>query len=65
MEQTKMGTLFVLLAGMLWGTSGLFVRYFTTLGTTTMQQTFFKVAVAGTIMLLYCALFHRDCLKIK
>ncbi len=59
------GTLFVLLAGICWGMSGLFVRRLSDTGLSTMQMTFFKVAVAGTIMLLYCALFRRDALRVR
>ncbi|MBQ8083144.1 MAG: EamA family transporter [Bacteroidales bacterium] len=69
MEQKQktslLGTLLVLLAGISWGTSGIFVRYFTAWDLSTMQQTFFKVAVAGTLMLLYCLLFDRSALKIR
>lgn len=60
-----LGTALVLLAGICWGMSGLFVRTFTAWGLTTMQQTFFKVFVAGVLMLLYCLLFDRDALKVK
>lgn len=64
-KSSLLGTLLVLLAGISWGTSGIFVRYFTAWELSTMQQTFFKVAVAGTIMLLYCLIFDRDALKIR
>ena len=64
-KPTLLGTLLVLLAGMFWGTSGVFVRYFTALGMSAMQQTLFKCLVPGVLLLVYCALFRRDVLKIK
>ena len=60
-----LGTVLVLLAGMSWGTSGLFVRYFTALGMSAMQLTLFKCAIPGVVLLLYCLLFRRDVLKVK
>ena len=68
MEQKSpslLGTVLVLLAGMSWGTSGVFVRYFTALGMSAMQLTLFKCAIPGVVLLLYCLLFRRDVLKVK
>lgn len=56
MEQKSpslLGTVLVLLAGMSWGTSGVFVRYFTALGMSAMQLTLFKCAIPGVVLLLY------------
>lgn len=64
-KQSLLGTALVLLAGISWGTSGLFVRQLTAWGFTTMQETFFKVFIAGVLMLLYCAIFRRDALKVR
>ena len=67
-DQTKtslLGTVLVLLAGISWGTSGLFVRYFDRFGFSTMHLTFFKVCIAGAALVLFTALFDRDALKVK
>lgn len=64
-KSSLFGTLLVLAAGICWGMSGLFVRNLTSFGLSTMQQTFFKVSIAGTLMLLYCLLFDRDALKVR
>ena len=59
------GSLLVILAGLSWGCSGIFVRWFSALNLDTMQVTFFKVAFAGTVLLIYTLIFHREALKIK
>ncbi len=60
-----LGTVLVLLAGMSWGTSGVFVRFFSTFGMSAMQLTLFKCAIPGVVLLLFSLLFRRDLLKIK
>ncbi len=68
MEEKKtslLGTVLVLLAGIFWGSSGVFVRFFTSLGMSAMQLTLFKCFIPGVVLLLYTALFRRDVLKIK
>jgi len=64
-SRATLGTIFVLIAGISWGCSGLFVRYFSALNLGTMQLNFFKVGFAGLVLLLYCLIFDRDSLKIK
>lgn len=59
------GTLLVVLAGISWGVTGIFVRYFTELGLSSLQITVFKIAFAALVMLLYCLVFNRDALKIE
>ena len=59
------GSLLVIIAGVLWGISGVFVRYFTGLGISSWTQTFFKVGFAGIALLCYCLIFDRQALKIK
>lgn len=59
------GTLLVVLAGISWGMTGIFVRYFTELGLSSLQITVFKIAFAALAMLAYCLVFDRDALKIK
>lgn len=64
-SRSLLGTVLVLLAGISWGTSGLFVRYFTALGMSAMQLTLFKCFIPGVVLLLFCLLFRRDVLKVK
>lgn len=64
-KRALIGSLFVVLAGMLWGITGTFVRYFNGLGLDTWQVTLFKVGFAGILFFLYAVLFQRDALKIK
>ncbi len=64
-KTSLLGTLFVMIAGISWGTSGLFVRYFTSLGMSAMQLTLFKCFIPGVVLLLFCGLFRRDVLKVK
>lgn len=60
-----LGTVLVLLAGMSWGTSGVFVRFFSRFGMSAMQLTLFKCAIPGVVLLLFSLLFRRDLLRIK
>ena len=59
------GSVFVIIAGVLWGVTGIFVRYFTSLGISSLQITVFKIGIAAIVMLLYCLIFNRKMLKIK
>lgn len=64
-RQEGIGSLMVILAGLLWGCTGLFVRYFTKLQLDTMQLTLFKVSVAGVLLLIYALCFDRAALRIR
>lgn len=59
------GTLFVLLAGILWGTTGIYVRYFNKIGLGTIQITVFKMAFASVFLILFCIIKDRTLLKIN
>ncbi len=59
------GILLVVIAGILWGTTGTFVRSFSKLGLSSLQISIFKVVIATIILLLYMLLFKRDLLKIN
>lgn len=59
------GTLFVMLAGILWGTTGTFVRFFTDLGLSTMQVSVFKIAFASIILLLFALIYDKTLLKVN
>lgn len=58
------GVIFVLIAGMLWGTTGIYVRWFSKLGLSSLQITVFKMCIAAVVLLLWCLLFNREALKI-
>ena len=59
------GIVLVVIAGILWGITGIFVRLFTKFGLSSLQISVFKVVGAAVILLLYTLLFKRDMLKIK
>mgnify|MGYP001035066666 FL=1 len=59
------GIIMVVIAGVLWGTTGTFVRTFSALGLSSLQISVFKVVIAAIILFLYTAIFKRDMLKIK
>lgn len=59
------GIIMVVIAGVLWGTTGTFVRTFSALGLSSLQISVFKVVIAAIILFLYTVIFKRDMLKIR
>ncbi|MBQ1451899.1 MAG: EamA family transporter [Clostridia bacterium] len=59
------GVVFVIIAGILWGTTGIYVRYFTDLGMSSLQITVFKMFIAAVVLLLWCLIRDREALKVK
>ncbi|MBR5976802.1 MAG: EamA family transporter [Clostridia bacterium] len=59
------GVLFVIIAGILWGTTGGYVRYFSKLGLSSLQITVFKMCIAAFVLLLWCLIKDREALKVK
>ena len=59
------GVIFVLIAGVLWGTTGIYVRWFTKLGLSSLQITVFKMFIAAAVLVLWCLMFDREALKIN
>ncbi len=59
------GVIFVLVAGMLWGTTGIYVRWFSKLGLSSLQITVFKMCIAAVVLLLFCLIFDREALRIN
>ena len=51
--------LFIILAGILWGTSGIFVHYLAPLGFTSMQMTATRASVSFLCMLGYVLVRNR------
>lgn len=59
------GTLLVVAAATSWGLTGIFVRYFTGLGLSSLQITVFKMLFAAVVLVLYCLIFNREAFKIN
>jgi drug/metabolite transporter (DMT)-like permease len=61
----KFALALILLAGVLWGSMGLYVRKLNTLGMTSMEIVALRAIVTTIIMFLYLLLFERKMLKIR
>ena len=55
----------ICLAGILWGTSGLFVNFLSPMGFTTMQMVCMRGVVAAISMVLYVLMFHKELFKVS
>lgn len=64
-DKKNISTIFILLAGALWGTMGLFVRNIAKDGLSTLEIVFFRSAVAALIMILWMLASDRASLKIR
>ncbi|MDO4188124.1 MAG: DMT family transporter [Lachnospiraceae bacterium] len=60
-----MGTLFVILAGSLWGAMGIFVRGLAKCGLSSIEICFIRMVTAVFLMTIYFLIFKRDALKIR
>ncbi len=58
-------SLFILLAGIFWGSMGVFVRTFTAMGFTTLQVVTLRMGMATVILLVGLLLFRKKLLKIR
>lgn len=56
---------FIILAGIMWGTMGLFVRNLAADGLSTIEIVFFRSVIAAVSMFLYCIVGNRTAMKIK
>lgn len=61
----KQAAVCIFLAGMLWGSMGLFVRRLNRLGLESMEIVALRALVTAVVMLLYLGVFHRELLRIK
>lgn len=59
------GSIFVLTAGTLWGSMGVFVRHFSAAGLNAMEIVWFRNLFGLLFLGVYMALFHRDLLKFR
>jgi drug/metabolite transporter (DMT)-like permease len=57
--------LYIILAGVLWGTSGLFVHYLSPYGFSSLQMTAVRATVSLVIMALFLLIRNRQLFKIK
>ncbi len=61
----KKGVFLIVLAGMLWGTAGIFVNFLAPFGFSSQQMTTTRLFLAFLILFLYCLLFRRDALRVR
>lgn len=59
----KKGLIYIILASVLWGTSGIFVHYLTPYGVSSLQMTFIRGAVASACMAGYVLITNRSIIK--
>ncbi len=57
--------IFIVLAGVLWGTSGIFVHYLAPLGLTSLQMTTIRSSVSAVCMVLYAVIKDRSMFAIN
>ncbi len=60
----KRAFIYIVLTGILWGTSGVFFNLLEPLGFSAVQMTAMRGGVSGIVMVIY-ALFHRELFKVK
>ncbi len=66
MKRSKyIGIIYVLIAGLLWGAMGVYVKYFTSLGLSSVDTALVRIGSAAILMLLYIFVKDKSLLKIK
>ena len=61
----KRSFIFIILAGILWGTSGIFVKFLAPYGFSSLQMTFFRGLISFIAMLVYILCHDRKLLKVS
>ncbi len=61
----KKGLVFIILAGIMWGTASVFVNIFAPYRFTSMQLTCIRMTVAFFLMLLFCLVSRRSALRVR
>ncbi len=61
----KKGLFLIVIAGVLWGTSCIFVNFFAPYGFSSSQMTALRMTAAFLFMLAYCLLFDRKALRLR
>ena len=59
------GDIFVIIAGLMWGTMGVFSRYFNSIGLGSLEIAQLRITVGLLFVGSYLLIFHREKLKIK
>jgi len=65
MKASKKGVLFIIAAGIMWGTIGIFVRSLNRLGLEAMQIVFIRALISAVVLLGGVLIYDRKLLKIK
>ena len=65
MKGSKKGVLFILAAGIMWGTVGIFVRSLNELGLEAMQIVFVRALITAVVLLAGVLIYDKKLLKIK
>lgn len=61
----KLALIQVIIAGILWGTSGIFVHYLAPYGFTSLQMTFFRSIVSCACMSLFVLIYNRHLFQVS
>ena len=61
----KKGLLFALIGGALWGSAGLFVRWLSDRGFSSMQMVAVRLSISAVVFVLTALIFDRKAFKIK
>ena len=61
----RFSSIMIILAGIFWGSMGLFVRTFTRFGFTTLQMVALRMVVAAVVLLVTLLIVKKELLKIK
>ena len=59
------GEIFVIIGALMWGTMGIFSRYFNSIGLGSLEVALIRIGVGFLFVATYLALFKREKLKIK
>ncbi|MBE6701681.1 MAG: EamA family transporter, partial [Ruminococcaceae bacterium] len=65
MKKEKSGIIFVLIAGILWGTMGVFVNYFNSVGLGSVECAWLRLVVAAVLVSLYILIKDAKLFSIK
>jgi len=63
--ETKKGVIFILIAGILWGTIGIFVRSLNALGLEAMQLVFIRALITAVVLFAGVLVYDKKLLKIR
>lgn len=64
-NRKSMAFILIILAGLLWGTSAIFVHFLTPLGVTSMQMTFVRGAVSTVVIGIYILISNKKLFKTR